>query len=895
MLKSNYLFIYLLVLLCLQVSNAQEISTVYGTISDKHSPLPGVKIAIEGEPSHTFTDINGHYNLTIPAGNQTIKVNFITYIEQKKEITVYKSTPLKLDFQLESANGIDEQFSLGSRSAPRSSLETTVPVDVISPEDITNSNQIELTNILNYLTPSFNSNNQTISDGTDHIDPISLRGLGPDQVLILINGKRRHTSSLLNVNGTVGRGTVGTDLNAIPTSAIERIEILRDGATSQYGSDAIAGVINIILKKQTKDINIDLRTLKNTEGDGETNFASANFGIKIKEKGFINVTAEYRTRNLTNRAGNFTGAVFSNNKIEDQRLITENNFFEQTGFNEQQTLAVGPAETENISIAINTEIPINDTNKIYAFALRNYRQGKSTGFFRFPIESDRVVPSLFPNGFSPSIETDIQDDAISIGFSGIKNYWDINFSHTIGINRLDFSTSNTNNASLGESSATSFNNGGYYYQQNNTNFDISRNFDYLNGVNVAFGGEVRIENYRITAGEIDSFIDGGATFISESGEELPKIAGAQVFPGIQPENELNEFRTNTSGYLEIEAKINNELLIKGAARYENYSDFGAETVWKIASRYKIKDFINFRLGFSTGYRAPSLHQVFFNNISTQIENGVTRQVGTFNNGSAQAKEFGIETLKPELSKHFTLGFTSRIKNNLSFTFDYYNIKIKDRIVLSGTLNQINDMRVSDAQFLTNAIDTKTFGADGVLVYNTKLFNRKLTTSLAANINKTKLDGPVNTPNTSTSNLSSFFNREEIARIETAHPEFKITSILDYQINKLELNLNNTFFGSVTYKNSNEDNIEVFELNTFTGRIESRDQTFSPKVITNLSASYNILDNLKFSITGANIFNIFPDKISHSANTEQGNFIFSRREQQFGILGSNYSFKLLLKL
>ena len=894
MLKSNYLIYLLLSIVCYSNANAQNSNKISGIISDEYGIIPGVKVAIQGEPIYTYTDINGFYELETPLGDQIIKASFTTYLSQVKLVKVSEKNSLEIDFLLKPTTNIDQQFSLGSRSDPKSLLETTAPVDVISLKDITNSNQIELTTILHYLVPSFNSTPQTISDGTDHIDPISLRGLGPDQILILVNGKRRHTSSLLNVNGTVGRGTVGTDLNAIPITAIERIEILRDGATSQYGSDAIAGVINIILKKQTKDINIDVRTLANTEGDGVTRFASTNFGLKIKDKGFINVTAEYRKREKTNRAGNFTGSVFSNDESEDERLITENNFFDQTGFENQQTLVVGPAETENISVGFNAEYPINDTNKFYAFALRNFREGKSTGFFRFPVQTDRVVTSIFPNGFSPSIETDIQDDAVSVGFSGVKNYWDINFSHTIGVNRLDFSVSNTNNASLGAASATSFNTGGYFYRQNNTNFDVSRNFDYLGGISVAFGGEVRVENYRITAGEIDSYIDGGETFISQDGEILPKIAGAQVFPGIRPENELNEFRTNTSGYLEIETKINNSLLIKGAARYENYSDFGGEAIWKLAGRYKIKDIINFRAGFSTGYRAPSLHQTFFNNISTQIENGIASQVGTFNNGSAQAQDFGIENLRPELSEHISLGFTSRIKKNLSFTFDYYNIKIKDRIVLSGTLSQENALTTA-AQFLTNAIDTETFGADGVLVYNTKLFNKKLTTSLAANINKTRVSGDIKTPNSSSSDLSSFFNREEIARIETAHPEFKITSIFDYQINKLGLNLNNTLFGSVTYKNTDLSNTEIFELNTFTGQVESRDQTFNPKIITNLSATYNILDNLKFTITGANIFNIFPDKISHSANTEDGNFIFSRRVQQFGILGSNYTFKLLLRL
>lgn len=891
--RKYYIALFFLIPIIFHAQN----TVITGTVTDMYGPLPGAKITIEKESIFTQTDINGNYSIELSAGKHLLKAGFITYQSEEKEINITEGETLIIDYLLKSTSDIDQQFSLGSRAEPRSLLETTAPVDIISPKDITNSNQIELSSILHYLTPSFYSVNQTIADGTDHIDPATLRGLGPDQVLVLVNGKRRHTSSLLNVNGTVGRGAVGTDFNAIPVTAIDRIEILRDGATSQYGSDAIAGVVNIILKKQTRDIIVDSRAQINTKGDGYTRFVGTNFGLKVGEEGFVNVTAEYRERDATNRAGNYTGAVYrADNLVLDNELIEQNDFFNQTGYDDQQVMQIGSPETQNISLAVNSEFPISKNTKLYAHVLRNYREGKATGFYRFPKDTANVVYSLHPNGFSPEILTDIQDDAVSIGFSGVKNYWDVNFSHTIGINRLDFSVANSNNASLGDSSPTFFDTGGYLYQQNTTNIDISRNFDYFEGMNIAFGGELRVENYQITAGEEASYIDGGETYIDSFGEEQNKTAGAQVFPGIQPQNELNKFRTNSSGYFDVETKINTSLLINAAGRYETYSDFGGQSIWKLAGRYKIRNLLNIRMGFASGYRAPSLHQVFFNNISTQFDDssGETIQVGTFNNQSAEAESFGIEQLKPELSSHFSGGFTSRLKENLSLTFDYYYIKIKDRIVLSGRLEQTLG---GTAQFLTNAVDTKTNGADFVLAYSTNLYNGNLTASLAANFTKTRIDGAVNIPNKviETDQESEFFNREEISRLETAQPEFKVSSNLSYQIKKYSINLNNTLFGSVTYIHPDDGNPSNWELNTFTGNVESRDQQFSPKMITDMSFSYEVLDNLTLTLAGNNIFNIYPDKHSHSANTSDGNFTYSRRVQQFGTLGANYSFKVLLNL
>lgn len=633
------------------------------------------------------------------------------------------------NFKLETGFSVDEPISLGTRSVPASSFLNTAAVDIISSKQITNSSQIELSQILHYLSPSFYSIHQTIADGTDHIDPATLRGLGTDQVLVLINGKRRHTSSLLNVNGTIGRGAVGTDFNAIPISAIERIEILRDGATSQYGSDAIAGVINIILKNQTNAISLENFVKIDQEGDGLTRFAGANFGMKLGKEGFLNITGEYRKRSATNRAGNYKGRVYTDNEEEDNELISQNNFFNQTGYSDRQVMQIGNAETQNLAIHFNGEIKVSDSAQVYVHGGRNYREGKSAGFYRFPKDQDRVIVDLFPNGFSPEILTDTQDDAVTLGIKGTKHEWDIDFSHTIGVNKLDYTVNNSNNASLGVASPTTFYAGGFLHSQNTSNLDLSKSFDWRSGLNFSFGAELRVENYQIGAGEEASYINGGSTFINQFEEETPRIAGAQVFPGIQPENELNKFRTNSAFYVDVEANVSDEWLVQVAARNEAYNDFGGQIIWKLASRYKLNKQISIRGGIATGFRAPSLHQVFFQNISTQFIDGQIVQVGTFNNESAlTAQAFDVDRLRPELSNHISGGLSSKISDNLTLALDYYYIDITDRIVLSGRISEgyeeiLDPFNVGAAQFFTNAIDSNTSGLDFAAVFTKRLWNK----------------------------------------------------------------------------------------------------------------------------------------------------------------------------
>ncbi len=899
--KRNILYIVLQLLLAFSI-NGQQRAHFFGHISDQFGILPGASISIEGTNMITTSDVNGFYSFDVEEGDYVVSASFVMYTPLSKSITLNVGDTIQLDFKLETGFSIDQPISLGSRDKPQSLLQTTAPVDIISPQDIENSSQLELSQILHYFVPSFHSTPQTISDGTDHIDPTSLRGLGPDQVLVLVNGKRRHSSSLLNLNGTVGRGTVGTDFNAIPVSAIERIEILRDGATSQYGSDAIAGVINIILKKQIEAINVDVRTGINSEGDGQTNYFGTNFGLKIGNNGFVNVTGEYRNREATNRAGNYTGTIYSNDPIEDQQLIEANNFFHQTGYSDQRVMEIGSAETRNLALFFNGEFRLSDNSEFYFHGGRNYREGKAKGFYRFPKDQDRVVLDLYPNGFSPQILTDIQDNSIVSGIRGKVNGWNADFSHSIGNNSLDYTINNSNNASMGASSPRTFYSGGFLYNQNITDLNFSRTFDWLSDITLAFGAELRVENYRIISGEEASYINGDSTYIDNNGIVQTRVPGAQVFPGIHPNNELSRFRTNSAAYIDIETNLNPKLLIKAAARHEFYNDFGGQTVWKLSSRYKIDDKTSFRIGYSTGFRAPSLHQVYFQNISTQIVDGEILEVGTFSNQSALTTEgFQIQRLKPELSTHFSSGITRKFNSNFSLSFDYYLININDRIVLSSQINEgyetiLDVYNVSTAQFFTNAIDSKTSGADITLYFKQQLRGGELNATLGANYSLTKVIGKAKSSSPLfTDKEDDLFDRGEIGRIESAQPNSKVNLALSYEFKRVQFILTNTYFGELKFVHPDDGNPNNWVFNEISGIRESRDQTFSAKIVSNFSFCYQFSHTVKFVLGSNNLFNIYPDKHKHSANINNGNFVYSRRVQQFGVNGRNFFTSLSFRL
>jgi iron complex outermembrane receptor protein len=863
------------------------------------APMQGVNITVKGKSAGATTNANGDF--TINASNGDILV--ISNIGFRSlEVKVTGNQPVQV--ALESAITELTTVVVGSRSLrPRTTIESPVPVDVINSKDLMATGQIEPTQQLAFNAPSFSSNRQTVSDGTDHIDPASLRSLGPDQVLVLVNGKRRYNTALVNINGTVGKGSVGTDLNAIPTSAIERIEVLRDGAASQYGSDAIAGVINVVLKKQT-GTHVFAHAGQHFAGDGGTLQLGINQGWKLgKRGGILNATVEFRDRARTNRAGDFLGTVYTSDVAKDEDTIA------QRGFSRKDNMFIGSAKQMNVYGELNLELPLNANNtRFYATAMYSHRNGEAAGLYRYPKQAltGQVVRALYPDGFLPLIETTIGDKSVIAGIKGkTRSAWNWDVSSVFGGNSFQFEVSNSNNASMGTNSPREFDCGKISFHQSTTNVDFSKDFGSkmnLNSFNVAIGAELRFDQYKIEAGQEESW---------KKYDQGGLAGGAQVFPGFQPTNEVDESRSIVSTYVDLESDITDKFLVNIAGRFERYSDFGTALAGKLALRYKLTDWIAIRGAVSNGFRAPSMHQYFFSNISsifTVTNTGlVQNNTLTVRNNDQIAKALGIPELKEETSVNYSLGLTTQLGKRVSLTVDAYQIKIDNRIVLAGPFRRdsaIVDQALTDGgisrdvrvvQAFSNIIDTKTQGLDVILTMNPKTRKGDLDITLAANFNKTTIEEVNGTekipavPN-ATGNYF-FFDRIEQSRILHGNPKSKISLGVAYQLKKIGANVRVTHFGEVSFWNTNPN----------------LDETYEARAVTDASINYFIIPAVRVTIGANNIFDVYPQKLKwfreangdtgnrYYANTGEGRFVYSRNATQFGMNGGYYYITVGLNL
>ncbi|MGE8433749.1 TonB-dependent receptor plug domain-containing protein [Chryseobacterium joostei] len=786
--------------------------------------------------------------------------------------------------QEEKGKQIEDIIIVGNRSAKRTKLDTPVPVDVINIDKIQKSSpQMTAQDLLNYIIPSFNSVRQSASDGTEHIDPVTLRGMGPDQVLVLLNGKRRHTTSLVNYQNTVGNGSVGTDLSTIPIIAIEKIEVLRDGAAAQYGSDAIAGVINIILKKNT-GASASLTYGLSGRNDGDTYQAGVNYGASLgKNDGFVNLSLQLSHRGKTTRTQNHDLDIFGNNfayefadnpdvaRKNDDDIIRERGLT-RDDFNFQ----VGDAQIRQGQLFFNSEYPLNEQFKLYSFGGFSIKEGNGYGFRRLPSETSNVVSSIYPNGFQAVLGSQIYDISYAVGAKYNVNNWLIDLSNTFGSNTFNYNISNTNNASLGAKSPTRFYAGAHSFLQNTVNLDVSKS---IKNFNIAFGGEFRFEQYQIKAGDEASYaqydVNGN---IAVDGSTVSGVGGAQSFIGFSPRNVLKKDRHSTAVYADFSYDLDKKLNIDVAGRFENYSDFGNSLNGKLAIRYEFVKNYAVRAAVGTGFRAPSLQQQYFNNsyadISTTGLKIVTK--GIFNNDSKAAEVLNFDRLKQETSVNGSAGFTLKPAKGLFITVDGYIIKVKDRIVITGN---ITDPRLSDpnvvgkgnevesGRFFANAIDTETKGVDVVVSYDWKLGGGNLNVNLAGNYTETKITDfhfpkNINTPR------DQYFGPDQINIIETLSPKTKASLGLNYGIGKFNFLVRNTYFGKVI-----RDGFPFGEV-----------QEFSPKVVTDISVGYDITKNINFTVGANNVLDVFPD-LQVYKNSYYG--VFKYAPVQMGTLGSYF--------
>lgn len=758
---------------------------------------------------------------------------------------------------------VEEVFLTGTRNKNRTVVNTPVPVDVIDVKKVSQSTgQVEVNQMLQFSAPSFNSNKQSGSDGSDAVDAATLRGLGPDQTLVLLNGKRYHQSSLVNVFGTRGRGNSGTDMNTIPVAAIKRIEVLRDGAAAQYGSDAIAGVINVVLNDRNKGFEgtafygmnlfkspgVGNPVISDSKIDGNTFDFSGNYGTKIGSKGgFGNFTVEFVDKQHATRTVNPAVGLSS--------------------YREK----FGDAASDNFYFFGNIDVPLSDNLKFYSHPGFSYRNTKAYAWTR-SADADGNIPEIYPNGFNPLENTKINDFTFDNGLRFKLSNWDVDFYNAFGSNKFLYQVDNTLNATLGKKSKTSFDAGGHSLLQNTTGFNASKAFSVLEGLNVAFGSEFRYEKFNIIKGEEASYamydINGNVVTPNTDSSLLVtnpltdgyRPGGSQGFPGYS--TEFGKSRNNIAAYVDTELDVTKNWMVSGAARFENYSDFGSTLNGKFATRYAFTPQFAFRGSVSTGFRAPSLVQKYYTLNFTNVQQGNLITVQLASNDSALASSIGIPQLKQETSTNASAGFTFNSKK-FTATIDGYYVNVKNRIVLTGYFSPEDDTsgymtanHIESAQFFTNAIDTRTKGVDIIFSYNEEVGSGKLTATLSGNFNNMEIT-KINTSPKLIDKEPTYLSEREKAFILASAPKNKFNLNLNYQINKFETNLQLVRFDKIT----------------LIGYLSDTDyQVYNPKLTTDLSFGYHFSKKFSWILGGRNIFNRYPT-LQHQAvidgDTESG--------------------------
>ncbi len=760
-------------------------------------------------------------------------------------------------------NSAERITIIGSRraAASTSATDTMAPVDIYSlTKAAEGGGQFDLAQTLQFVSPSFNSTRQTGADGADLIDSAALRGLGSDQTLVLVNGKRRHSVSLVNIFGARNRGATGTDMNALPMLAIDNVQVLRDGAAAQYGSDAIAGVINIVLKKRAGCEGV-AGYGQYSAGDGKNGLLSAYCGFRLGE-GTLGITGEWLERGRSNRAEPGNPRIIGDTKVRNQTLY------------------------------LNGELPLG-AGTLYATAGVQDRDASSAAFARGGIGSgdipSRNSAAMYPDGFVPFINGDIEDRYGILGWRSAFGGWALDLSQTYGSNKLRYNISRTLNASIANQdllnggpgvSAAQFDAGGFGFSQSTTNFDISRFFPtLLGGSNIAFGAEYRRERYNIAAGETGSYVDA-------DGVGFGGNAGSQGFPGFQPADETNKSRSSKAIYAEIESQLTPLLGAQVALRSERYSDFGSTTNGKLAASFKLSPDVLLRGAASTGFRAPSLQQVHFSSTFTDFISGVPLDVVLAPNGGVIANAAGIPRLKEETSKNLTLGATFKPAAGWAVTADLYHIEIRDRIVLSGRFDASNypalgtilqNLGVGQAQFFVNSVDTRTQGLDLTVSHKMQFGGGNLASFLAFNRSRTKVTA-IHAPPALAGFEDVLLSERERLFLEQGGPSTKATLAFEFNRGAWTTDFKIIHFGEQT-------------LGTFSGTANGvPNARYAPKTSADLAFTVDVNKATKFSFGGNNILNVKPSRQDPN-ETDNG---FVHDSVQFGLNGASYFARLHLK-
>lgn len=949
---------YVLLLFMLNISLLYAQKAISGYVLDNAGAgLSGANVTEKGTNNSVSTDINGAYRIVV---KEAATLVFSYYSFPKQEYGTAEPI-LNVILSEEGGQNPNEVVVTGTRAAPRSNITTALPIDILSLEDLNSTGQITFDKALQYKIPSFNTVQTPVNDATSLLDPYELRNMGPSRTLILINGKRKNLSGLLYVQTSPGQGETGADLSAIPIEAIESVEILRDGASAQYGSDAIAGVINIILKKRTGNGTIKLKTGITAEGDGGILGVSLNDGSTVGEKGFVNYTLDFSKVNLTNRPGKVDAEAEFNDFISispsnPSSYVNDDNTLngtDITGMNEAQIDALfedykgsndynaklatinegnkagrnavdaflaenptagninGSPETAAAKFLVNGGLNLSNETQLYYNAAYSYQKVNSFANYRTPYwrsiknpfenadipnwRTSAVYPTYLKDffgdgtatsykGYHPTFTGDLNDYNATLGYTSIKNGWNLDASVTVGGNSQTYKVENSQNSSTIkdanganvylENSPIFFKPGAVSFNHIVGNLDISKVLS--DKISIGFGSEFRTETFKIIAGDKASW----------DGE------GADSFSGNRPEDSGKWNRYNLGGYFDLAYDFTQDLLVNGTVRYENYSDFGGATVWKLSSRYKFyKDKITLRGSVSTGFRAPTLHQIYTQKSQYAFMPGEGVQIsGLINNISVQARVLGIPKLDAEKSTNITVGIGAKPLNDFNFTLDYYNIKMRDRIILGDNV----ETQFGTVIWFENSFNTRTSGIDVVMNYgNVQLGTGEFGMNLSGNYTfENKRISPV---------ASNNFGPALEALMFTSRPKTKWILGSHYKIRKFDLLFNNTYFGKTTFKQDGLDS----NLRT----------EFRPKIVTDLGIIYAATEKFTLALNINNLLNVLPEwefKAENSTGTailndpqqvkSQFNLItfngrYSRMTYEgyhFSQLGTLYSLSLIYK-
>lgn len=876
-------------------SLAAQIGTVQGKVSDSTGAvIVGAMFTIDQTGLRTTSTGRGRFALGgVPVGRRTLRVRALGFNPESVVVTVVAARITEIDVTLSrSAYQLAPvQTLVGSRARHAAAEELAVPVDVYTVEELKRSGSTETTQILANLSPSVNFPKQAVTDATEIVRPFTLRGLSPDHSLVLINGQRRHTTSLLNVfsNGSAP-GSSGVDLNSFPSSAIERIEVLRDGASTQYGSDAIAGVVNLVLKEGQFSPFINTssgqyRPGKGYTNDGTTNDVGGGVGLKLG-RGSLSLFGQYMKRDATNRAcpdGSFGDVNGIADSVANCRVVIKRNGVQQPNVH------WGDGIERDIHTFANLRLPLNadGSTEFYAFGGYSDRDGTGNGFFRKPRNS-RNWPQIYPLGFLPEFRPNVIDYSAAGGFRTNLGGWAADVGANYGYNGFDFNLRNTLNSSLGPSltrptapgpdgrlgtsddpgipNQTSFDAGALRRGEFNAGVNLSKSMSLglANPVNVAVGAAFRSENYEVVAGERASWIQGYHKTADSSGLAQ---GGSSVFQGFAPSDASNNSRTNFGGYVDLETNLSPNVLVNAAGRVESYSDFGQALTGKAAIRYQPTPKFVVRGAASTGFRAPSLAQSWYSHTTTAIQNGVLIEVGNFPVTNRASRIFGAKPLQEEKSVNLSTGLAWSPTNNFNLNVDYYHITIKDRILLGATYDGTSDpvvakilldsglTQIAGVQFPTNALDTKTDGVDVVANYRMLAGSGTFDFALAFNFTKNAITRVDPLPAILRGTNTIYTNALDIVTInsiERNRPDRRSSFTTNYSIGRFHAMGRVSDYGS--FRDGSLDGIE----------------TFGAKMLLDSELGYRF-EAINLSIGARNLLNTYPDPVLVADNTNNGTF------------------------